>query len=286
MLGVSSVFAEEFYMQNDDKVTGVIINETSTHYTVLSEAFGKIAIEKNFVKTTATQMHEEEMAKQKADSDSKWTRKVSLGISNSTGNTEEGAFAGEISVQRKTERDDWQAKFGANFETENEKLDEREYDGLLRYAYNFGEEMKWYNFYKIEWSQDRFAGIDSRLVPAAGIGYWFSDTDDFKAMLEAAFGYEYTSLRSEEDQKQAVFVPRGFLEKKLLDNLTFREDVTVYPSLENLDDYRVESETSIITQLTEDLDLNVTFVVDHDETPADGEKKTDTKLITSVDYSF
>jgi len=62
-----------------------------------------------------------------------------------------------------------------------------------RYAYSFSEEMKWYHFYKIEGSQDRFANVDSRITPSSGLGYWFSDEDDYKAMVESALGYEHTS---------------------------------------------------------------------------------------------
>ena len=74
-------------------------------------------------------------------------------------------------------------------------------------------------FYKLEADHDRFANINYRLTPAIGLGYWFSDTDDYKLMLEAGMGIEYTKFRdSSADSDELIIIPRAFLEKKLIGN--------------------------------------------------------------------
>ncbi len=102
---------------------------------------------------------------------------------------------------------------------------------MARYAYSFGGDLKWYNFYKLEADEDYFADIDYRLTPSTGVGYWFSDTDDLKAMAEMGLGYQYTNYRIEvKSTGEPVLVPRIFIDKRLIAKLHLSEDLTAYPS--------------------------------------------------------
>lgn len=166
-------------------------------------------------------------------------------------------------------------------------MDGRDFDGLLRYAYSFGKRKQWYHFFKFEGDQDKFINIDYRLVPSMGIGYWFSDTEELKMMAELAAGYELTHFSDQTKQtSEMVLVPRGFLETKLVGKMKFSEDITVYPSLDESNKYRLHSETSLINPINEKVDWKLSFIDDFNSSPTAGNKKNDYSLLTSVDIKF
>ncbi|MDE2009226.1 MAG: DUF481 domain-containing protein [Candidatus Omnitrophica bacterium] len=164
----------------------------------------------------------------------------------------------------------------------------KKFYGLLRYAYSFGPNLKWYNFYKLEGSQDYFADIYWRLNPAVGVGYWFSDTPDWKANAELGNGWQYTAYRLEtnNDSGQPVLVPRFFIDKRLIANLHLTEDFTCYPSLENFSNYRFRSETDLVNQITLRWALKIGYTDDFNSTPPPGFKKNDYIWLAALVYHF
>jgi len=66
----------------------------------------------------------------------------------------------------------------------------------------------------------------------------------------------------------------------------FYHSLTVYPGLESDAGVVLKSETAFNNPVTEDLDLQVKYIVDYDSEPAEGKKKTDTQLITGLNYKF
>jgi len=271
--------AEEIQLSNGDKVTGEIIKETDQQVEVLTVAMGTVVIDKAFIKKPEPAKGEKEK--------SPWTREVSLGYSQTGGNTEESQGNFTLAMDRKTDEDEWNVKMDSLYSSSNKKMDSRKFYGMGRYAFSFGEKSKWYNFYKIEGDQDRFANIYYRIIPAVGIGYWFSDKEEFKVMVELAVGLEHTNYRDDtRNSTEAVLIPRGYLMKKLSDTLTVSEDVTLYPSLGEVGDFRLKSETALTNAMTESMALKVSFIDEFNSSPAGSTKKNDYRLVSSIVYAF
>lgn len=280
----SSAFGAELHLKNGDKITGQFVNQDESAYVFKTEALGQISVKKNYVKTFMT---DEDIVAAKMPVYPQWKRKVSIGYNESGGNTENSKFNTELSLNRKSEKDEWSAKLTSYFSSANGQLDGKKFYGSLRYAHSRGEEAKWFDFYKIEGSQDRFSDIDYRVTPSAGFGYWFLNDDDFKLMAETAVGYEYTNFRSnQKSEGNMVLVPRVFLEKKLWDGFTFTEDLTYYPSLEDLEDYRLKSVSSLVTKLNDQLSWRLAYEYELDAIPASGREKADYQVISAIDYNF
>ena len=166
-------------------------------------------------------------------------------------------------------------------------MDYQKWYGMSRYAFSFGGNKNWYNFYKLEFDHDRFANIDYRAIPSAGVGYWFSDTDDWKAMVECGLGLEHTKFRDDtKDSNDAILIPRGFLQRKILDHALISQEVILYPSLKNTGEYRKHSESALINPVNDKISLRFSLIDDYDSTPAAGVKKNDWRLISSLAYSF
>jgi len=217
-----------------------------------------------------------------------WKREVALGYNYATGNTRESQFSGNFLLSRKNKHiDEWTAKGNMYYSSAKRKMDAHKWYGMGRYAYSFGSMKGWYNFYRVEADHDRFADIDYRFVPAAGVGYWFYDLPKLKLLLEAGAGYEHTSYRSNiKDKGNWVLVPRAFFEKELFTNTKIRQDISYYPAFEDFSDYRIHSETILDIAMNQKLSLRISLIDDYNADPPADTKDNDLRVISSLAYSF
>lgn len=280
-------YSAEVYLQNGDRVSGDIKEENKSSIVLENQAIGKVSVDRKFIKNIVLDSKVTEKKPKKVKQPEVWGRQISLGYNSSSGNTENSRFYGSVRLNRKTEKNEFTVKGQGLYSSSEGNMTAQQWGGSARYAYSFGQYKKWYNFYKFEVNHDRFADIDYRLIPSAGLGYWFSDENKFKAMFEGGLGLEYTEYRSNKDSDlEVVFVPRAFLEKQIYDNVTISQELILYPSLEDAGSYRVYSESVLINAINEDLNLNLRFIQDYDSDPAGDKEKHDIRLITDLTYSF
>ena len=100
-----------------------------------------------------------------------------MGYNKSSGNTQNSQLSMSLYANRKTDHDEFTIKGNSLYSSSNNNMDAQKWFASMRYAFSF-RERKWYNFYKLESDHDKFANVDYRIVPSAGIGYWFSDRPD------------------------------------------------------------------------------------------------------------
>ncbi len=54
---------------------------------------------------------------------SPWSKNLSIGYSRSGGNTDDSSFSGEISVARKSDKDEWAGSIKSYISTSNDEMD-------------------------------------------------------------------------------------------------------------------------------------------------------------------
>ncbi len=226
---------------------------------------------------------EKEVVKEKT-----WEGSISAGYNVTRGNTEGDQLSGSFSLSRSRKHiDEITLKGDAFYSASNKETDAQKLQGRARYAFSFGEDKKWYNFYKVEADHDRFANIDYRLIPGVGAGYWFFDLPRTKMMAEIAIGLEHTDYRDEtENSNEAILIPRAFFERGLFVNSKLTQDVTLYPSLMDVGEFRLHSETTFTNPITDKLSLNFSLINDYDSDPPDDTKSHDLRFISSLAYGF
>lgn len=221
-----------------------------------------------------------------ASANEKWSGDASLGYLQTNGNTKKSSLNGSASAKRMFEGAELSAKVNIYNSTSDKTMDSQTWDALLRYSFDFGETNRWFNSYQIGVDHDRFADIDYRITPAAGIGYWLYKEEGFKWMVETSFGYEITEYRSSKDQdSSAVAILHTNVEKSVFKDAKLSEDLSIIPSLGD-GGTRIKSTTELTNPLTDSLDLSLKYILDHDTEPSPDKKKTDTKIITGIKYSF
>jgi len=282
---LQSLSADEVHLKNGDKISGKVIKEDEIVITVETDAMGPVSIRKEFVERILTD-EEIEVVQLKQERPKLWEREISLGYNKSSGNTQSSQLSMRLYANRKTENDELTLKADSFYSSSNKKMDAQRYSGMIRYAFSFWLR-KWYNFYKLQADHDRFANIDYRIIPSIGVGYWFSDEPDWKAMTEVGIGLEHTQFRDDtKDSDEAILIPRAFFEKKLSGESRLSQDITLYPSLSDLGEYRLHSETALINPINEKLALRLSLIDDYNSNAAKDTKKNDIQIISSFSYSF
>lgn len=216
------------------------------------------------------------------------TREFSVGYNAASGNTRNNQVSGSFLFNRnKKHINETTLKANTYYSSTKRKMDAQKWYTMARYALSFGSNKKWYNFYRLEADHDRFADIDYRLVPVAGIGYWFYDTDALKLMAELGAGVEHTDYRSDiKNRTEAIITPRLFFEKQLFANSKISQNLYYYPIIEDFSLYRLRSETTLNVAMNEKLSLRLTLSDAYDSSPPKDTKKNDIRLTSSLVYSF
>ena len=278
------LFAGEIYLKNGDKLSGRIIEKSKSAVVIKTEALGVLSIDRKFVRQVITDKEVTEARLKKEEEI--WQREVSLGYNKSSGNTDDSQFLTSFYANRKTDHDEFTTKGDFLYSSSNSEMNAQKWLVSSRYAFSFWDR-KWYNFYKLESDHDRFASVDYRILPSIGIGYWFSDEDDWKAMAELGAGLEHTNFRDEtNDSDEMVLIPGAFFEKRMFNKSRIKEDIYLYPSLGDTGEFRLRSETVFENPIDDKLSLRFSLVDDYNSDPAKNSKKNDVRFISSLVYSF
>ena len=294
---VSNSFSDEIFFKNGDRITGKIEEVNDAFVLVQTEAIGMVSVKKSAIKKI---IYKEVVIKEKIaqapevpceieqDKPVSWKGEIAAGFNRATGNTREDNFAGSFLLSRQDKHvDEWTFKGNLFYSSANRKMNKQKWYTMARYAHSFGRHKKWYGFFRFEADHDRFADIDYRLVPAAGIGYWFFDLEDVKFMAEVGAAPEMTRYRDgTKNTLDWELIPRVFLEKKLFKNITLTQDFYYYQTVESLNKYRLRSETALDFKINDHLKLRLSLWDEYKSNPPKDTKKNDARFVTSLAYSF
>jgi len=275
----------EVYLKNGDRISGVVVLEDDSQIKIDNMIIGIVSIKRNDVKEIVYDK-EVKAPEAKGEKPGPWSRDISIGYDKSSGNTKNSNLTVRLYGNRKTDADEFTIKGDMFYSSRDNKMDAQKWYSMVRYAYSF-HEREWYNFYKFESDHDRFANIEYRLIPSIGIGYWFSDTHAWKAMTEFGTGLEHTNFRQgAKNKNEVVLLPRAFFEKGIFDKSRITQDIILYPSLTESGEYRLHSETALISPINKKFSLRFSFIDDYNSNPTKDTKKNDTRFISSLNYSF
>ncbi len=217
--------------------------------------------------------------------DGGWKQEFSLGYSQKTGNTQNSQLSGTYQGIRATESEEITLKASTLYSSQKKKMDGQKHTGSARYAPNLGD-TDWFVFAMTEAEHDRFASIDYRLVPSIGTGYWFSNTQDWKASAELGLGYEYVKYTDNSDEDNLALISRAYFEKAVFEKSRISEELIIYPNLKNSQKYRARSETKFTNPLSDAMSMRVSFIDEFNTDPLGNAKKNDTQLLLSLVYTF
>ena len=155
----------------------------------------------------------------------------------------------------------------------------------LRLDYLFTDQL--YTFATLGWSKDEFAGINSSTYVGPGLGYKFLTGPRHLLAAEAGLLYvseRYTNATESDRLDGRLFGTYTFA---FSDKNKFVQTLEYLHDFDESDNYRVNSETALVTTLTSLLAIKVSYAVRYDNLPIPSTlEKTDTTLSVALIASF
>lgn len=292
--GASSAAAEEIFLQNGDRVSGEVLEAGETTLTVRTEGMGTVMIDRKFVQEPAAP--EEHAVPEPPPPPAEpapeipdvkpWHGSISGGINARGGNTSNQSASARFDVSRKKGPDELMINGDFYFASAENRMTAMKMLGGTRYDHYFEPNNRgWYGLTRFEADQDRFAEINQRLVPAAGPGYAFFNSEDFKIKLEVAGGFAQTNFRDATANRfEGILLPRFLFVSRIYGQSRFTQDVNVFSSMADDGGYRVRSESTVEAPFLDRLKIRLSVIDDYNSNPGADAEKNDLRLISSVAY--
>jgi tetratricopeptide (TPR) repeat protein len=216
-----------------------------------------------------------------------WKFDLLAGYTLARGNTDSDQVSSTAKANRKTTHNETTLQGSGFYSQSLGVMAAQKYDGIARYAFSYGKMLRWYNFYKLEALHDRFALIESRLLPSTGVGYWWRDTPDFKIMAEMGIGFEHTDYtEGREPTNQAVAVPRFFVEKRLIGKSRISLDVSGTLNAGEDTGQRIDGDFHFINPISARLSVDLSVTDHYVSRPPFAARQNDMLFVSALRYSL
>ena len=97
----------------------------------------------------------------------------------------------------------------------------------------------------------------------------------------------YEKFDNQTESNSDITVQLGYnFERKLRDNITFRNNLSYYPAIKKISDYYLTTTAEVRADLAKNFFANFKTIFNFDNTPAIGSHKTDVKYFFGLGYSF
>ena len=214
----------------------------------------------------------------------KWKGNITVGGSQQTGNTETKAASVAAEAIRKTEKNRFTFRFLWNYAQEKDDITARNAYGLLKYDYFFTK--RFFAYLAGEGYNDRFKDWRFRYVVGPGVGYQIWD-DPVKS-LQVEGGVAYSAENRYEGENKSYLTARLGTDFKyaLAKFITFADQLVIYPSLEDVGEYMLRNEASLLSPLGASWALKLSNIYERNSDPAPGILKDDLTWILGLQYSF
>ena len=224
--------------------------------------------------------------------DGQWRSLFTAGASVANGNSDAKSASVGADAIKLTDHDKWeftgagQYARSAGATTANRQT----FTGL----YNRDITPDWYGFGQLDLVRDIPADLASRVTPSTGLGYHVVRKPDQTFDLSAGLAYTWDRYRTAQVVENELRSRYNHMElllaeesnNKLTDSTTFKQKLTVYPSISQNDGVRTVFDAGLSVAMTKQLALTATLSHRYDSQPGEGLKKNDTLFVTGVSLRF
>ena len=224
----------------------------------------------------------------KSEKEKRFSDELSFAMVNTTGNSDTLALAGKNEMKYKF-TDKWTGSWVASAlynKSDGEKTAER-YFSNLRADYAINE--RWYAYGLGSWLRDKFAGFDNRATIGPGAGYKFLIGPKHFLIGEAGLNYAYEDYSDSDEDTSRFLEGRlfGNYEWAFTDKTKFSQGLEYLQSFKDSSTWKLNSETALISAITDIVALKVSYLVFYNNDPRPGDlDDTDTFFLTSIVVNY
>ena len=326
----TTVFADEVYFKNGDRLSGQIIRMTDGKLVFLSKVAGEVTVNLTDIRTFSsnepvevhlkdgTVLHQPVAAGEPNEftlktaaplqpqkfplaevasinpplaPKPKWTGSVSGALGVTTGNTKANSISGSVSLARRTQQDRTtaDADIAKSSQTDRDTGVSRTTEDWwrLRGQYDYFFTKKFFGFGNGRYEKDDIARLERRVVVGGGAGYQWIETDVTTFSTNLGLASVFEKYKFQGDTNNQLSLQAGYVfSRQLWKNTRFLNDLTYYPSLDDVSDFFLTSTAELRTNFTKTMFANFKVIFNYDATPALDRGNTDTKYLLGVGLNF
>ena len=213
----------------------------------------------------------------------KWEKTAAVGLTLTEGNSDTLLITGNVLASRKGERNEISLGADGTYGENNDVKNNETLHGFVQYNRLFTD--RFYGYARLDGLHDAIADIEYRFTFSPGVGYYFIKNDRTRLSAEGGPGYIY---EKQGDDERGYFIARlaEKFDHKFNDKTRMWQSLEFLPEIEDFDNYILNAELGIETQLTTKLALRSYLQNTYDNQPAPGRKKNDIKLVTALAWKF
>lgn len=301
-----TAYGEQITLINGDVINGSLISADDDTVVWRSTVFGEISIPRNQVASLPGSDQDQDQEQPSSSklmesagatglsgqsflsdffSSINLSGNVNLSVNTKSGNVNQDNYRLQSDLSWENQVREHKLDLSYNFETSEDETVTDDFEVLYQLNWLLGE--KWFANTNINYLQDDFRDIDSRLRIGLGAGYRFWDTA--YSSLSSNFGFHYfvETLNNVEDQEGMGWRFSTEFDYSFIDSsLEIFYTHHIYGSFEETKD--IDSSLSIGTRyrLSTLLTTSISLDWDYDNLPVAGNVKSDKRLNMSVGYSW
>ncbi len=215
-----------------------------------------------------------------------WKLRLDLGINGETGNSDRFSVLGKVEAKRIAPGDRLSLYGTARYSHENGQDTANEFIAGAILEVDINDRLYWY--VRGEFETDDFENLDFRATLTGGLGYFFikEKTTEFKG--RAGAGYQFESFQNGTNTEQVVLEFGIDYRRDITPWLSYEHHTTVYPSLEDVRDFRLVMENLVAIPLTDDKmwKLKIGVKNQYDGDPNPGVRGLDTYYFATLGVDF
>lgn len=213
-----------------------------------------------------------------------WKGSIIAGANTQSGNADRLSASLGAKAVRKTDQDRFNLKFLYNYADEDSRVTARNIYGAGKYDYFFTKKM--YGYIGTELLSDEFKDLTLRTVVGPGVGYQIWDYPYRSLLVEAGVSYISEDLDTGEDDQWVTARLAGSFMWKIMESITFTDDLIIYPSLDNAGEYQLRNEASLLSPIASGWSLRLSNILERNSDPPAGVKKDDLYWVLGAQYDF
>lgn len=220
----------------------------------------------------------------------KWTGSVSAGALITSGNSNTSNVSAAYDAVRRTEKDRissaGQYLYGRQEDTNTGKDDTTTDNWYIagKYDYFLNEKLYWFSNLRVE--RDRIADLDIRITPSTGLGYQWIESDPMNFYTEAGLAWVYEDYTNADSNDYFAARLAYHFDRKINDKVSFIHNLEYVPSLEEIQEFNLNTDAGVRVGMTEKLFTDFKFEWRYDSEPAPGADKNDFRYIIAVGWQF
>ena len=147
---------------------------------------------------------------------------------------------------------------------------------------------RWFTDWFTSWEKNDELGIQGRVSTGGALGRYILQTNRNQLSTTVGVQAARTSYTGEDDSETQAEgrIEVRYLHRSLIPDASIMFTTKIYPLIDDLSQFRAESDLSLRREFFEDLYLDLTIGHSYLSEPPDGSASTDYSVTTSLGYSF